>query len=134
MHYWLIKTEPETWSWKNQIKEKKTQWDGVRNFQARNNLIKMQKKDLCFFYHSGKEKKIVGIVKVIKESYPDSSDKSGKFVMVNVETYKKLKKPVNLSEIKNNLKLRHIALVRQARLSVMPIDKKSWSIIMKMSK
>ena len=94
----------------------------------------MQKKDLCFFYHSGKEKKIVGIVKVIKESYPDSSDKSGKFVMVNVETYKKLKKPVNLSEIKNNLKLRHIALVRQARLSVMPIDKKSWSIIMKMSK
>ena len=133
MNYWLIKSEPNTWSWENQEKVKKTEWDGVRNFQARNNLIKMKKGDLCLFYHSGKEREIVGIVKVIKESYPDPSDKSKKFVMVDVEKYKKLKKNINLSEIKQNIELQNLALVKQSRLSVMPIDKKSWSIIMNMT-
>ena len=134
MKYWLIKTEPSTWSWQDQVKAKITNWDGVRNYQARNNLIKMKIGDLCFFYHSVKEKKIIGIVKVVKESYPDKTDKTKRFVMINVKTYKKLDKPVSLEEIKGNKKLNHLSLIKQSRLSVMPIDYKSWSIIMKLSK
>ena len=133
MKYWLLKTEPSTWSWNDQLKSKITSWDGVRNYQARNNLISMKKKDLCFFYHSVKDKKIVGIVSVVKEFYPDPTDKKKQFVMVDVRAYKKLKKSVYLEQIKNDKRLSHLALIKQSRLSVMPIDYKSWSIIMKLS-
>ena len=133
MKYWLLKTEPSTWSWNDQLKSKITSWDGVRNYQARNNLISMKKKDLCFFYHSVKDKKIIGIVSVVKEFYPDPTDKKKQFVMVDVRVYKKLKKPVYLEQIKNDKRLSHLALIKQSRLSVMPIDYKSWSIIMKLS-
>ena len=133
MKYWLLKTEPSTWSWDDQLKSKITSWDGVRNYQARNNLISMKKKDLCFFYHSVKDKKIIGIVSVVKEFYPDPTDKKKQFVMVDVRAYKKLKKSVYLEQIKNDKRLSHLALIKQSRLSVMPIDYKSWSIIMKLS-
>ena len=129
MKYWLIKSEPSTWSWNNQLDAKTTMWDGVRNYQARNNLMKMKKNDLCLFYHSVKEKKIVGIVKVIKEYYADPTDNSGKFVVVDVVSINSFKNPIKLEQIKNNKKLSHLALVKQSRLSVMPIDKKSWNII-----
>tara|TARA_B110000495_G_C22698035_1_gene411045 strand:+ start:189 stop:593 length:405 start_codon:yes stop_codon:yes gene_type:complete len=133
MKYWLLKTEPSTWSWYDQIKVKKEMWDGVRNYQARNNLIKMKKGDLCFFYHSVKEKKIIGIVEVVEESYLDPTDPLKKFVVVDVKKKKKLKNPVSLEKIKLRKNLNHIALIKQSRLSVMPIDKKSWDIIFKMS-
>ena len=131
MKYWLLKSEPSTWSWQDQKKVKKTLWDGVRNFQARNNLMKMKKNDLCFFYHSVKEKKIVGIVKVVKEYYPDPTDKSNNFVAVDVSALKDMEQPVSLEEIKKNKKLKNLPLIKQSRLSVMEIDVKSWSIIMK---
>tara|TARA_B100001123_G_C14814907_1_gene829848 strand:- start:48 stop:494 length:447 start_codon:yes stop_codon:yes gene_type:complete len=134
MQYWLIKTEPNTWSWQNQLNVKKTEWDGVRNYQARNNLNKMKKGDLCFFYHSVYEKKIIGVVKVVKESYPDTTDKSNKFTSVDISAYIQLKRPVSLEDIKAHNKLKHLALVKQSRLSVMPIDSKSWYIILKLSK
>ena len=134
MQYWLIKTEPNTWSWQNQLNVKKTEWDGVRNYQARNNLNKMKKGDLCFFYHSVYEKKIIGVVKVVKESYPDTTDKSNKFTSVDISAYIQLKRPVSLEDIKAHNKLKHLALVKQSRLSVMPIDSKSWYIILRLSK
>ena len=134
MQYWLIKTEPNTWSWQNQLNVEKTEWDGVRNYQARNNLNKMKKGDLCFFYHSVYEKKIIGVVKVVKESYPDTTDKSNKFTSVDISAYIQLKRPVSLEDIKAHNKLKHLALVKQSRLSVMPIDSKSWYIILRISK
>jgi len=134
MNYWIIKTEPNNWSWSDQKKYKTTMWDGVRNYQARNNLIAMKKNDCCFFYHSVNEKAIVGIVSVIKEHYPDPTDKTGKFVVVNIKIKKTLPKPVSLNKIKDEKKLSHIALVKQSRLSVMPIDFPSWKIICKMGK
>ena len=133
MNFWLIKSEPNSWSWDDQIREVKTMWDGVRNYQARNNLKSMKKNDLCFFYHSVKEKKIVGIVEIIKEHYLDPTDKTNKFVVVDVKTKKTLKKPVSLQDIKKQKKLSHLALIKQSRLSVMPIDKKSWTLICKMA-
>ena len=133
MNYWLLKSEPSTWSWYKQSKVKKEMWDGVRNYQARNNLMKMKKGDLCFFYHSVNEKKIVGIVEIVKEHYPDPTDKTKKFVAVDVKTKKKLKNSVSLELIKSQKKLSHLALIKQSRLSVMPIDKKSWDIINKMA-
>ena len=133
INYWLIKTEPSTWSWENQIKDKIAMWDGVRNYQARNNLMKMKKKDLCFFYHSVTEKKIIGIVEVVKEYYPDPTDKTGKFVVTDVKAKKKLKKPVSLEEIKSNAKLSDISLIKQSRLSVMPLKKNEWDTILKIS-
>ena len=129
MKYWLIKSEPSTWSWDDQIKENVTMWDGVRNYQARNNLMSMRVNDLCFFYHSVNEKKIVGIVSVSKEHYLDPTDKTKKFVAVDVKTKKTLKNPVTLKQIKKEKKLSHLALVKQSRLSVMPIDKISWDLI-----
>ena len=132
MKYWLIKSEPSTWSWNDQIKEKITMWDGVRNYQARNNLMSMRVNDLCFFYHSVNEKKIVGIVSVTKEHYTDPTDKTKKFVAVNVKTKKSLKNPITLKQIKKEKKLSHLALVKQSRLSVMPIDKISWDLICKL--
>ena len=130
---WLLKSEPSTWSWGDQFREKTTMWDGVRNYQARNNLIKMKKGDLCFFYHSVNEKSIVGIVEIVKESYPDPTDKIGRFVVVDVKAIKKLKNPVTLGKIKQNKKLQNIALVKQSRLSVMPLKKNEWDILIKMS-
>ena len=133
MKYWLLKSEPSTWSWQNQKKVKKEMWDGVRNYQARNNLMKMKKGDQCFFYHSITEKKIVGVVEVVKEHYPDPTDKTGKFVVVDVKQIKELENPVTLEQIKNNKDLQNIPLVKQSRLSVMPIEKKFWGKIMKLS-
>ena len=133
MKYWLLKSEPNTWSWDNQVKEGASMWDGVRNYQARNNLKEMKKNDLCFFYHSVTERSIIGIVKVVKEYYPDPTDKTGRFVVVDVKATKKLKNPVSLDQIKENSKLKDIALVKQSRLSVMPLKKTEWEIIIKMS-
>ena len=131
MNYWLLKSEPGEWSWDDQSKVKKEMWDGVRNYQARNNLMKMKKGDLCFFYHSVNEKKILGIVEVVKEHYPDPTDKTKKFVVVDVKAKKKLKYSVSLELIKSRKQLSHLSLIKQSRLSVMPIDKKSWDIINK---
>ncbi len=131
--YWLIKSEPGEWSWKDQVKDGQAMWDGVRNYQARNNLIKMRLGDLCFFYHSVSEKSVIGIVEVAKESYPDPTDKTGKFVVVDVKAIKKLKTPVTLQQIKDNKKLKGIALIKQSRLSVMPLNKNEWNEIIKIS-
>ena len=133
MKYWLLKSEPDAWSWDNQVKEGASMWEGVRNYQARNNLKEMKRNDLCFFYHSVTEKSIVGIVKVVKEYYPDPTDITDRFVVVDVKATKKLKNPVSLDQIKENNKLKDIALVKQSRLSVMPLKKTEWDIIIKMS-
>ena len=134
MQYWLLKSEPEAWSWSMQVKEKTAMWYGVRNYQARNNLKKMSKGDLCFFYHSVSERSIVGIVKVVKEFYIDPTDNTNKFVAVDVKAVKKLKKAVSLDQIKKIKKLQNIALIKQSRLSVMELKKVEWDLILKMSK
>ena len=133
MKYWLLKSEPDAWSWDNQVKEGASMWDGVRNYQARNNLKNMKRNDLCFFYHSVTEKSVVGIVKVVKEHYPDPTDRTERFVVVDVKAIKKLEQPVSLEKIKLNSKLKNIALVKQSRLSVMPIKEVEWNEIIKMS-
>ena len=132
MNYWLLKSEPDVWSIDQQIKigSKGTNWDGVRNYQAANNLKKMKKGDLCFFYHSKIGKEIVGIVEVIKTSFIDPTDKIKKFVAVKVKFKNKLKSPVTLENIKENKDLKNLPLIKQSRLSVMPIDTKSWKIIL----
>ena len=136
MKYWLLKTEPKDWSWKDQLnsKNQNVEWNKVRNYQASNNLKSMKKKDLCFFYHTGKEKRIVGIVKVIKEHFKDKSDKTNKFVSVIVHAEDELTKPVTLEEIKNNEFFKKLVLVKQNRLSVMEIDIKCWKKICKLGK
>jgi len=136
MQYWLMKSEPNVWSIDQQQKAgiKGATWDGVRNYQAANNLKKMKKGDLCFFYHSNIGKKIVGIIEIIKTAFLDKTDKEGRFVAVQVKFKKKLKKPVKLEVIKNTKSLNHLPLIKQSRLSVMPIDYKSWKIIYKMAK
>ena len=136
MQYWLMKSEPDVWSIDQQKKVgvKGTPWDGVRNYQAAKNLKSMKIGDQCFFYHSNIGKEIVGIVEIIKEFYLDKTDKSGRFVAVTVKFKNKLLKPVTLEEIKKNKQLSHLALIKQSRLSVMPIDYKSWKIINNMSK
>jgi predicted RNA-binding protein with PUA-like domain len=133
--YWLMKSEPNVWSIDQQKKSgaKGVPWDGVKNYQAAKNLKNMKKGDLCFFYHSNIGKEIVGIVEVIKEAFLDKTDESGRFVAVQVKFKKKLSKSVTLEEIKNTKSLIHLSLVRQSRLSVMPIDSKSWKILNKMS-
>ena len=133
MKYWLMKSEPNVWSIYQQKKDGKngTTWDGVRNYQAANNLKKMKKGDLCFFYHSNIGKEIVGIIEIIKESFIDPSDKEKKFVAVKVKFKSLLKKPVTLESIKKNNDLIHLSLIKQSRLSVMEIDSKSWKIINK---
>ena len=135
MKYWLLKSEPNVWSIQQQKKAGKegANWDGVRNFQAAKNLRNMSKGDLCFFYHSNIGKEIVGIVEVIKEAFIDPTDMSKKFVAVKVSFKKYLKRPVSLEMIKKNKHLKNLALVKQSRLSVMPIDTKSWKILNKMS-
>ena len=131
MKYWLLKSEPNVWSINQQIKagSKGAVWDGVRNYQAAKNLKNMKVGDLCFFYHSNIGKEIVGIVKVIEESFIDPSDKLKKFVAVKVKFEKKLKKPVTLENIKKISQLKQLPLIKQSRLSVMPIDSKSWKIL-----
>ena len=132
--YWLLKSEPDVWSIDQQKKagSKGAAWDGVRNYQAAKNLKNMKKGDLCFFYHSNIGKEIVGIVEVIKEAFLDKTDKENRFVAVQVMFSKKLLKPVTLENIKKNKALSHLSLVKQSRLSVMPIDSKSWKILNKM--
>ena len=136
MQYWLLKSEPNVWSINQQKKigTKGVVWDGVRNYQAANNLKKMKKGDLCFFYHSNIGKEVVGIVEVIKTSFIDLTDKDEKFVAVKVKFKEKLKNTVSLENIKKNKALRHLSIIKQSRLSVMSIDFKSWKIIHKMSK
>ena len=136
MQYWLMKSEPNVWSIEQQKKAgvKGASWDGVRNYQAAKNLKSMKKGDLCFFYHSNIGKEIVGIVRVIKEFYLDKTDNNGKFVAITVQFKNKLSKPVTLENIKKNKELGHLALIKQSRLSVMPVDYKSWKIINNMSK
>tara|TARA_B100000929_G_scaffold163897_1_gene129843 strand:+ start:3423 stop:3839 length:417 start_codon:yes stop_codon:yes gene_type:complete len=136
MKYWLLKTEPNEWSWKHQVESgtKGAVWDGVRNYQARNNLKTMKLGDQFFFYHTGDEKKIVGIGKVIKEFFPDKNDRAEKFGSIMVRSYKIFKTPVSLNDIKNHSLLGHLALLKQSRLSVMPIDSKSWKVICKIGK
>ena len=133
--YFLMKSEPNIWSIDQQKKAgiKGAAWDGVRNYQAANNLKKMKKGDLCFFYHSNIGKEIVGIVEVIKEAFLDKTDKDGRFVAVQVKFKEKLEKSVTLEEVKKTKSLRHLSLIKQSRLSVMPIDSKSWKILNKMS-
>ena len=136
MNYWLLKSEPDVWSIDQQKKagNKGAAWDGVRNYQAAKNLKTMEKGDQYFFYHSNIGKEIVGIVEVIKEAYPDKTDQSGRFVAVTVKFVKKLSKPVTLENIKKNKELSHLSLIKQSRLSIMPIDSKSWKILNKMGK
>ena len=136
MQYWLMKSEPDVWSIDQQKKAgaKGTPWDGVRNYQAANNLKSMKKGDLCFFYHSNIGKEIVGIVEVIKEAYLDKTDRLGRFVAVTVKFVEKLSRPITLEKIKNTKELSNLALIKQSRLSVMPIDSKSWKKLINMSK
>ena len=136
MQYWLLKSEPDVWSIEQQIKAgiKGATWDGVRNYQAANNLRKMKNGDLCFFYHSNIGKEIVGIVKVIKSAFIDKTDKKKRFVAVQVRFVSKFKRAISLEKIKENKKISHLALIKQSRLSVMPIDYKSWNIIYNMGK
>ena len=134
MKYWLLKSEPNIWSIEQQQKigHKGSTWDGVRNYQAKNYLNKMKKGDLCFFYHSNIGKEIVGIVEVVKESFIDPTDTKKKFLAVKVRFKRMLKKAVSLDKIKKNNNLKDLLLVKQSRLSVMPVDTKSWKIILKM--
>ena len=136
MQYWLLKSEPDVWSIEQQIKAgiKGAAWDGVRNYQAANNLRKMKNGDLCFFYHSNIGKEIVGIVKVIKSAFIDKTDKKKRFVAVQVRFVSKFKRAISLEKIKKNTKISHLPLIKQSRLSVMPIDYKSWKIICNMGK
>ena len=134
--YWRMKSEPNVWSIDQQKKagDVGVDWDGVRNYQAANYLKKMKKGDLCFFYHSNIGKEIVGIIQIIKTSFPDNTDKEGKFVAVKVKFKKKLKSAVSLKIIKKTKSINHLPLIKQSRLSVMPVDYKSWKIICKMGK
>tara|TARA_B100000902_G_C27116029_1_gene816127 strand:- start:61 stop:480 length:420 start_codon:yes stop_codon:yes gene_type:complete len=135
-NYWLMKSEPNVWSIDQQKKAGKNgaSWDGVRNYQAAKNLKSMKKGDYCFFYHSNIGKEIVGVVEVIEEAYLDKTDQSGQFVAVTVRFLKKLEKPITLEEIKKNKDLCHLSLIKQSRLSVMPVDSKSWKILNKIGR
>ena len=129
MAYWLVKSEPGAWSWKDHAKAGVAEWDGVRNHQAANNLKAMKNGDRAFFYHSVNEKRVVGVLEVVRENYPDPSDKAGRFVMVDFKALEPLADPVTLEDIKQDGRLDHIALIRQSRLSVMPLDGAAWGII-----
>ena len=136
MQYWLMKSEPDVWSISQQKKvgSKGAAWDGVRNYQAKNNLQKMEVGDLCFFYHSNIGKEIVGIVKIIKKAFPDKTDKKKRFVAVQVRFVEEFNSSISLEKIKKTKAISHLPLINQSRLSVMPIDYKSWKIICKMGK
>lgn len=132
MAYWLVKSEPGTWSWDDQVRDGTTGWDGVRNAQAANNMKKMKRGDKALFYHSGKERAVVGIVEIVKEYHPDPTDESGRFGQVSVKTVKALKQPVTLKQIKAEPDMAELALVRQPRLSVMPVSDAQYKRICKM--
>ena len=136
MKYWLLKSEPDVWSIDQQKKAgvKGVAWDGVRNYQARNNLIKMKVGDLCFFYHSNIGKEVVGVTKIIKSYFIDKTDRKKRFVAVQVRFIEKFKYPISLEKIKKTKEISHLPLIKQSRLSVMPIDYKSWKMIYKMGK
>jgi predicted RNA-binding protein with PUA-like domain len=131
MQYWLIKSEPFKWSWEQQVAKGVEHWDGVRNYQASNNMKAMKIGDRAFFYHSNEGKEIVGVVEVVKEYYPDHTDASGRFGMVDFKALKPLKTPVTLAEIKADPKLENMALLRQSRLSVSPVTPDEWAYICK---
>ena len=129
MAYWLVKSEPGTWSWDNHVEAGTAEWDGVRNYQAANNMKAMKIGDKAFFYHSVNEKTVVGTLRVAREYYPDPTDPKAKFGMVDFKALKPLKTPVTLAQIKDDPRLNHLALVKQSRLSVMPIDDDAWALI-----
>lgn len=133
MAYWLFKSEPSSYSWDDMVKDKRTHWDGVRNYQANNNMAAMKVGDRGFFYHSVKERDIVGVVEVVRQHYPDPSDKSGRFGMVDVKAVMAVKSTVNLAEIKAEPRLEKLALVRQSRLSVVPVSRSEWKIMCAMA-
>ena len=132
MQYWLFKSEPGAWSWDDQMKKGVEHWDGVRNYQANNNMKAMKKGDKAFFYHSVNDKEIVGVVEVIKEHYPDHTDASGRFGMVDVKPVMAVKTPVTLAQVKAEPTLENLALVRQSRLSVVPVAPAEWKLLCKM--
>ncbi len=129
MAYWLMKSEPGNWSWDDQVKDGVAEWDGVRNYQAANNMKAMRIGDKVFFYHSVKEKQVVGIVEVVQEYYPDPTDASGRFGMVDVKALRPFNRPVSLAEIKAEPRLEELALIRQSRLSVLPVTDEEWRLI-----
>ena len=133
MAYWLLKTEPSAYSWDQLVKDKRTNWTGVRNFQAAANLKAMKKGDRAFFYHSGEGKEIVGVAEIVKEAYPDTTDKSGRFVMVDLVPVERVKTPVSLATVKATPALKNMSLVRLSRLSVSPVSADEWRIIAKMA-
>lgn len=133
MAYWLIKSEPFKYSWDQLIQDKRTFWDGVRNYGARNNLRAMKKGDLAFFYHSNEGVEIVGIVQIVKESYPDPTTDDPNWVVVDVKPHQKLKNPVTLAAVKAEKKLANMALVRLGRLSVQPVTPEEWALVLKMA-
>lgn len=133
MAYWLLKSEPGSWSWEDQLRDGVTEWDGVRNHQADNNMKAMKRGDRCFFYHSVSAKEIVGVVEVVREHYPDPSDASGRFGMVDVKVVAPVRRPVSLKEIKADPALQDMRLVRQSRLSVSPVTPAEWRRICAMA-
>ena len=133
MAYWLFKSEPGAWSWDDQVRQGVAEWDGVRNYQANNNMLAMRLGDKGFFYHSVNEKRIVGVVEVVKEHYPDPTDESGRFGMVDVKAVTAVKTPVTLAEIKAEPRLGNLALLRQSRLSVAPVGDEEWRILCAMA-
>ena len=133
MAYWLIKSEPSAYSWDQLVKDKKTSWTGVRNFQAQINLKAMKTGDRCFFYHSGEGKEIVGIAEIVKAAYPDATDKDGKAVTVDVKAVEPVKTPVTLAAVKADPKFKEMKLVRQSRLSVSPVSDEHWKLLLKMA-
>jgi len=134
MNYWLVKSEPNTYSWDDLVKDGRTYWDGVRNYQARNNLKLMKKGELVLYYHSNEGKEVVGVAKVIKEFYQDPTTQDDRWVVVDIEPVNKLNNPVSLSDIKNDKRLKNVPLVTHSRLSVMPVLKKDFETIIKMGK
>lgn len=132
-NYWLVKQEPEAYSWNDLVRDGKTQWTGVRNFQARNNLRQMKVGDMVLFYHSGKEKSVVGVAEVAKAAYPDPTANEESWIAVDIKPVKRLPNPVVLADVRANLKLGDLLLVRQSRLSVMPVSKEDFDEIVKMS-
>lgn len=133
MAYWLFKSEPGAWSWDDQVKAGTAEWDGIRNYQADNNMKAMKVRERAFFYHSVNEKQIVGVVEVVKEHYPDPTDPKGRFGMVDVKAIMPVKSPVTLADIKAEPELSELALVRQSRLSVVPVSTKEWKLLCKMA-
>ena len=129
MAYWLVKSEPGAWSWDDHVKAGTAEWDGIRNYQADNNMKEMKVGDRAFFYHSVNEKQVVGIVEVVREHYPDPTDAKGRFGMVDFKAVEALPEPVTLAQVKADGRLDDLALIRQSRLSVMPVDNKAWDII-----